>query len=47
MLQAGQIGKAQIELLGVVLLRVLQDFFRGLGCVAHHYIIQMNAERGE
>jgi hypothetical protein len=39
LLQSGQIGEAQIQLLHAFLLCNLEDVFGGFPCCAHHYII--------
>ena len=38
LLQAGEIGEAQVELLGLLLLDVIKYIPRGFGLMAHTYI---------
>jgi hypothetical protein len=39
LLQSWQVSKTQVQLLGVMLFRILQDVFRCSAGCAHHYII--------
>ena len=45
LLQAGEIGEAQIQLFDVVFLRVFQYVFGCFPCISHSYIILNDPER--